>query len=143
MEDRQSRHATVADVHELARAMPHVTCLEGSLGKPIYQVGGKSFIFFRNPRPDAKDPVTGERYDDVIVFWVESEADKEALVRDPETPFFTTPHFNGYPAVLMRIPDLARIDREELGDLVGEAWLSRAQKRVAKAWLAEQPDPAD
>jgi hypothetical protein len=40
----------------------------------------------------------------------------------------------------MRVPDLARIDREELGDLVAEAWLTRAQKRVASAWLAEHGD---
>ena len=45
-------------------------------------MGGKSFIFFRNPRPDAVDPETGERYRDVIVFWVPSEADKQALVQD-------------------------------------------------------------
>ena len=51
--------------------------------------------------------------------------------------YFTTPHFNGYPAVLMRIPDLGRLDREELRDMVAEAWLTRAQKRVAKAWLEE------
>ena len=51
--------------------------------------------------------------------------------------FFTTPHFDGYPAVLLRIPDLASLDRDELEDLVVEAWLTRAQKRVAKAWLAE------
>jgi len=38
----------------------------------------------------------------------------------------------------MRIPALARIDRDELRDLIAEAWLTRAQKRVAKAWLAEQ-----
>jgi hypothetical protein len=52
--------------------------------------------------------------------------------------YFTTPHFRGYPAVLVRIPDLARIGREELRELVAGAWLTRAQKRVAKAWLAEQ-----
>jgi hypothetical protein len=51
--------------------------------------------------------------------------------------YFTTPHFNGYPAVLMRIPDMGRLDREELRDMVAEAWLTRAQKRVAKAWLEE------
>ena len=90
MESQGSRPATVADVHALALAMPHVTVVDGSQGKPVYQVGGKSFIFFRNPRPDAADPVTGERYDDVIVFWVESEADKQSLIDDPGTPFFTT-----------------------------------------------------
>jgi hypothetical protein len=49
----------------------------------------------------------------------------------------TTPHFDGYPAVLMRIPDLARLDRDELEDAVLEALLTRAQKRVAGAWLDE------
>jgi hypothetical protein len=92
MEDRQTRPATVADVHAIAQSMPHVTRWEGAKN-PIYQVGGKSFIFFRTPRPDAKDPVTGERYTDVIVFWVESEADKRSLIDDPNTPFFTTDHF--------------------------------------------------
>ena len=62
--------------------MPYVTVEHGSGDNPVYQVGGKSFIFFRNPRPDAVDPETGERYADVIVFWVPSEQDKQALVRD-------------------------------------------------------------
>ena len=103
-----SRPASVADVHELAMAMPHVTRWAGPPGKPpIYQVGGKSFVFFRNPRPDAVDPVTGERYDDVIVFWVADEADKRALIDDEDSPFFTTPHFDGHLSVLIRGKDLA------------------------------------
>ncbi len=60
------------------------------------------------------------------------------MLADDRGVFFTTPHWNGYSAVLMRIPSLARIDRDELRDLIAEAWLTRAQKRVAKAWLAEQ-----
>jgi hypothetical protein len=51
--------------------------------------------------------------------------------------FFTTPHFDGYKAVLVRIRDLGLLDRDELRDLVIDAWLTRAQKRVAKAWLNE------
>jgi hypothetical protein len=82
--------------------MPHVTVGHGSGGNPIYQVGGKSFVFFRNPRPDAVDPATGERYPDVIVFWVPSESDKQALVQDEALPFFTTPHFDGHLSVLVR-----------------------------------------
>ena len=82
-----SRAAGVTDVHELALAMPHVTVDAGTSGNPVYQVGGKSFIFFRNPRPDAVDPATGERYQDVIVFWVASEEDKQALVQDAASPF--------------------------------------------------------
>ena len=137
----KDRPAAVADVHALARAMPHVTCLDGSKGKPVYQVGGKSFIFFRNPRPDAADPVTGERYDDVIVFWVESEADKHSLVDDPETPFFTTEHFNGHDSVLIRARDLDAITYEELKEVVQDAWLARASARRAKEWLATHQQP--
>ena len=79
----RSRRARVDDVHELALAMPHVTVEYGPLENPVYQVGRKSFIFFRTPRPDAVDPETGERYPDVIVIWVPSESDKLALIQDP------------------------------------------------------------
>jgi hypothetical protein len=138
MEDRP---ATVADVHALARAMPHVTRVDGSQGKPVYQVGGKSFIFFRNPRPDAKDQVTGERYDDVIVFWVESESDKQSLIDDPGSPFFTTGHFNGHDSVLIRARDLEAITYEELKEVVQDAWLSRASQARASAWLKARANP--
>ena len=63
---------------------------------------------------------------------------KELLLSDARGIYFTTPHWDGYSAVLMRIPDLNGLDRDELRDLVEEAWLTRAQKRVAKAWLAER-----
>ena len=138
MEDRP---ATVADVHALARAMPHVTRVDGSQGKPVYQVGGKSFIFFRNPRPDAKDQVTGERYDDVIVFWVESESDKQSLIDDPDSPFFTTEHFNGHDSVLIRAADLEAITYEELKEVVQDAWLSRVSQARASAWLKARANP--
>lgn len=132
-----ARPARVEDVHELAAAMPHVTAYDRP-GKPVYQVGGKSFVFFRTPRPDAVDPETGERYDDVIVFWVPSESDKQALVQDPESPFFTTPHFNGHPSVLVRECRLGELTREELAEIIEDAWLARASKRRAAAWLAER-----
>ena len=137
----KDRPATVADVHELAQAMPHVTRIDGSQGKPVYQVGGKSFIFFRNPRPDARDPVTGERYDDVIVFWVESEADKHSLTDDPDSPFFTTPHFEGHPSVLIRARHLPDVSYTELSEVVQDAWLSRASARRAADWLRSRPAP--
>jgi hypothetical protein len=130
------RRARVEEVHELARALPHVTVEHGSRGNPIYQVGGKSFIFFRTPRPDAVDPATGERLPDVIVFWVASEADKQALVQDESTPFFTTAHFDGHPSVLLRASRIAELTREELVELVQDAWLSRASARRAALWLS-------
>jgi hypothetical protein len=130
--------ARVEDVHELAAAMPHVTVEHGSGDNPVYQVGGKSFVYFRTPRPDAADPETGERYQDVIIFWVESEAEKEALVQDASTPFFTTPHFKGHHSVLLRASRLGELTRQELAEVVQDAWLSRASKRRAAVWLAAQ-----
>jgi hypothetical protein len=134
------RPARVQDVHDLASAMPHVTVEHGTDDNPVYQVGGKSFVFFRNPRPDAVDPDTGERYPDVIVFWVESEADKQALVQDPDSPFFTTAHFDGHPSVLVRASRIGELTRDELAEVVQDAWLSRASKRRATAWLNAQRD---
>ncbi|MEV6597686.1 MmcQ/YjbR family DNA-binding protein [Actinoplanes sp. NPDC051346] len=131
--------ARVEDVHELASAMPHVTVEYGTGDNPVYQVGRKSFIFFRNPRPDAVDPDTGERYADVIVFWVESEADKQALLQDETSPFFTTAHFKGHPSVLLRACRVGELTRGELAELVQDAWLSRASARRADAWLKEHP----
>jgi hypothetical protein len=131
---------TMADLDALALSMPHTTKEVSEDGRPSYLVHGKMFCFHRRRRPDAVDPESGERLDDVLMFRVADEGVKQLMVADERGVYFTTPHFNGYPAVLMRIPDLARIDREELHDLVAEAWLTRAQKRVAKAWLAEHSD---
>ena len=131
----EHRRARVEDVHALAMAMPHVTLVRGPKGNPIYQVGGKSFVFFRTPRPDALDPQTGERYPDVIVFWVASEADKQALICDPASPFFTTPHFNNHPSVLLRAAHISELTHDELTEVVQDAWLSRASARRAASWL--------
>jgi hypothetical protein len=100
-------------------------------------VHGKLSCCHRSRRRDAIDPSTGERLEDVLMFRVADDGVKELLLADDRGIFFTTPHFDGYPAVLVRIPSLARIDRDELRDLVVEAWLTRAQKGLAKAWLAE------
>jgi hypothetical protein len=116
--------------------MPHVTVEYGPGGNPVYQVGGKSFVFFRTPRPDAVDPGTGERYADVIVFWVESEADKQALVQDEATPFFTTSHFDGHRSVLLRASRVGELTRNEVAEAVQDAWLSRASARRAAVWLS-------
>ena len=125
------------DLDKLALAMPQAT-KSVSEGRPTYSVHDKFFCFHRSRRPDAVDPETGEPLDDVLVFRVADAGEKEAILRDDRGIFFTTPHWNGYSAVLIRIRDLKQVDRDELSDLVAGAWLTRAQKRVAKAWLAEQ-----
>ena len=128
-------------MHELALRMPHVTVYPGTERKPVYQVGGKSFIFFRNPRPDAIDQETGERYDDVIVFWVPDEAEKLAMVQDDSSPFFTTTHFDGHLSVLLRASRIGEVTYSELTEVVQEAWLSRASAIRRAAWLKEHmPD---
>lgn len=130
------RKATVQDIHDLARSMPGVTTEEG--GRGVYQVSRKSFLFFRGERPDAVDAETGERLKDVVVFWVADQAEKEAVLADPDLPFFTTPHFNGHTSVLLRESRVGELDRDQLAEFVYDAWLARAPKRAAKAWLEER-----
>jgi hypothetical protein len=75
------------------------------------------------------------------VFWVPSEEDKQALVQDEATPFFTTAHFDGHLSVLLRSSRLAELSRAELAEVVQDAWLSRASARRAANWLSEHaPD---
>jgi hypothetical protein len=132
--------ATMADLDELALSLPQTTKEVSDEGRPTYLVHGKMFCFHRTRRRDAVDPESGDRLDDVLMFRVADVGVKELLLADDRGVYFTTPHFDGYPAVLVRIPDLARLDRDELHELVVEAWLTRAQKRVAKAWLEENAD---
>ena len=121
--------------------MPHVTVSPGTQNRPVYQVGGRSFVFFRNPRPDAFDPVTGQRYDDVIVIWVPDEGDKLAMVQDESSPFFTTPHFDGHLSVLLRASRICELPVDELAEVIQDAWLSRASRRRCDTWLREhRPD---
>src|SRR5204863_3241158 len=122
---------TMSDLDELALGLPQSTKDVSDDGRPAYHVHGKLFCCHRSRRPDAVDPATGARLDDVLMFRVADLGVKELMLADARGVFFTTPHFDGYPAVLMRIRDLARLDRDELFDLIAEAWLTRAQKRVA------------
>jgi len=129
--------ATMADLDELALALPGTSKEVSEDGRPTYVAEGKMYAFHRSQRKDAVDPETGERLSDVLMFRTPDLEVKEILLADDRDIYFTTPHFNGYPAVLVRIPDLERLDREELGDLLVDAWLTRVKKSVAKAWLAE------
>jgi hypothetical protein len=125
------------DLDRLARAMPLATCEMTDDGRPSYRVKDKLFACHRARRPDALDE-RGERIDDVQMFRVADLDAKEALLADRSAPFFTTPHFDGYPAVLLRITDLRKLSRDELFELVADAWLSKAPKRAAAAWIAER-----
>jgi len=131
--------ATLADLDELALSLPGATKEVDADGRFSYVVAGKWFCFHRAPRKDAVDE-HGRRLEDVLAFRVPDLEEKE-LVLAAGPPWFTTPHWNGYAGVLIRIPDLARLEREELREAVVEAWLAKAPKRVAKAWLAEHEPP--
>ena len=130
------RRATVEDIHEIARGLPGVT--QTGDGSTVYQVSRRSFVFFRTPRPDAVDPDTGERYPDVVVLWVESELEKEAILADASLPFFTTPHFDGHPSVLVRGARIGELSRDELAGFVEGAWLARAGPRAVAEWMQER-----
>ncbi len=123
------------DLDKLALALPE-TEKELEEGRATYHVGGKYFCFHRRPRRDAVDPETGERLDDVLVFRVADLGEKEIMLADDRGVWFTTPHWNGSPAVLTRVAVLKQIDRDELEERLVEAWLTRAKKRVANDWLA-------
>jgi hypothetical protein len=129
--------ATMHDLDELALGMPETTKDFSADGRPAYLVHGKAFCLHRSPRKDAVDPGTGERLDDVLMFRVPDLETKELLLSDTRGVYFTTPHFDGYAAVLVRITKLPRLGRDELRDLVVDAWLTRTKKRVARAWLEE------
>lgn len=130
------RRARREDIHEIATALPQVESSTSGAGLPSYSVDGRAFVFFREPRKDALDPETGERMQDVIVFHVGDLADKEALVQ-ADGPFFTTPHWNGYRAVLLRERHLGRLSRRELEEVITDAWVARAPNRLAKDYLGE------
>ena len=132
----RSRKARISDVDEIATALPDVDKSEGD--RPSYSVNGKAFIVRRGPRKDAIDPATGELLTDVVYFHCRL-ADKEAMVAAEGTPRFTTPHFNGYPAVLLRESRIGELTHRELEEVITDAWLLRAPKRVSKRWLVERP----
>ena len=127
--------ATMRDLDQLCLAMPEVERHEDAEGRPSWQVAGKTFCFHRSQRPDAVDE-KGERMTDVLVFWVDDLEEKDLILSDERGIFFTTPHWNGYKAVLTRIPRLKQLRKAELRDFVEGAWLSRAPNKLVKAWLA-------
>jgi hypothetical protein len=128
--------ATMRDLDQLCLALPEVERHEDAEGRPSWQVAGKTFCFHRSERPDAVD-AKGERMADVLVFWVDDLEEKDLILSDERGIFFTTPHWNGYRAVLTRIPKLKELRKAELRDFVEGAWLSRAPNKLVKAWLAE------
>ncbi|MEW2445751.1 MmcQ/YjbR family DNA-binding protein [Micromonospora marina] len=127
--------ATWDDVRRIALALPETTERPTYDQAPAWRVRDKSFVWERPLRRGEQEalgdaapdgPILGVRVPDLGV--------KEALVADDPAVYLTTPHFDGYPAVLVR---LDRIDVDELTELITEAWYARAPKRLATAHRAE------
>ena len=128
--------ATWDDVQRLALALPE-TSEAISREQRHWRVTDKSFVWERPLRradlealgaEAPEGPILGARVEHLIA--------KEALLADDPDVYFTTPHFKGYPAVLVR---LERIGLDDLQELVVEAWLARAPKRLAQAFMDESP----
>ena len=140
--ERQSESgARLADLDAAATQLPQVERTTSPDGRHSYEVAGKLFVLSRGPRKDAVDPETGERMEDVLVFWVADLGDKDSLVQ-ADGPFFTTPHWDGYKGVLLRERDLGQVSRRELEEVVTDAWLARAPQRLVKQFLAGAAEPS-
>jgi len=127
--------ATWDDVARLALALPEAAG-GTSYGNHAWTVKGKAFAWERPLRRADREalgdaapegPILGARVEHIVA--------KEALLADDPGVYFTTPHFDGYPAILVR---LERIGVEDLEELLAEAWLARAPKRLAKAFLDQR-----
>ena len=124
--------ATWEDVRSIALTLPE-TGERVSRELSQWRVKDKLFVWERPLR--ASDlRALGDRAPDgpILGVRVEHLVAKEALIADDPEVFFTTPHFDGYPAVLVR---LERIGLDVLRELVVEAWLNRAPKRLAREYI--------
>jgi len=134
-----SRPATPADVDAICDALPE-TWFGTSWGDvPTWLVphrrdrgsGGRGFVLYRKPHKTAVDPETGAPYDDLLVVRTANEDDKRALV-EADGPFFTIPHFTGYNAVLVQLSRIGEISRDELAEVITDAWRACAPKSLVK-----------
>jgi hypothetical protein len=139
-----SRPARPEDVDEICAALPE-TWFGTSWGdvptwlvphRPDRGSGGRGFVLYRKPHRTAIDPATGEPYDDLLVIRTAGDDDKQALVEAPG-PFFTIPHFQGYPAVLVQLSRLGEISHDELVEVITDAWCACAPKSLVKRFRAE------
>jgi hypothetical protein len=123
--------ATWDDVDRIAAVLPD-TAADGGR---TWRVHGKSFVWERPLRAkDRTELGDAAPVEPPVAFHVADEGEKEALLGDEPGTFFTTSHFDGYAIVLAR---LDRIPVPELEELVQDAWLARAPKRLAARYLEQ------
>jgi hypothetical protein len=125
--------ATWDDVRRIAMALPEVSERDG----PQWRVRDKLFLWQRPLRTrDLEELGDAAPQGAILGARVPDEGAKLALVADDPDVYFTTSHFDGYPAVLVQLDHLSV---DELQELAVEAWLARAPKRLAQQFLTEQP----
>jgi hypothetical protein len=125
--------ATWDDVHRLALALPRTVAGSSREGLRTWGVNDKTFAWERPlRRADLQALGDAAPTGPVLAARVPDPGAKEALLATGGDAYFTTPHFDGYPAILVR---LDRIAEPELEELLVEAWLTRAPKRLAADWL--------
>lgn len=130
------RRARPSDVDEIAGCLPE-TELGISWGdRPTWKVRGKGFLLYRMPHRTAVDPETGEMWDDLVVIFTPDMGAKQALV-EGDGPFFTIDHFRSHPGVLVRLSRLGEIGRDELEEVITEAWAAKAPKRLVREHFGE------
>ncbi|MGP3536210.1 MmcQ/YjbR family DNA-binding protein [Microbacterium sp. RD1] len=128
--------ATLDDVVRIAESLPDVI-MKPAWGMRMWRVHDRGFVWERPLRRTELDELgTPAPSGEIAAVRVEHEGVKQALLVSGPDRFFTVSHFDGYPAVLIR---LAAIDPDELEELIVDAWLDRAPRRLADAWLAEHP----
>ncbi len=136
-----TRPARPDDVDEICAALPSTEFGTSWGDVPTWKVPpgekGRGFLLYRHPHPTAVDPQTGMQYDDLLVIRTANPADKAALVEDESTPFFTIDHFRNFNAVLVQQSRLGELSRDELTEVIQEAWLAVAPKRLVKEFLAD------
>jgi hypothetical protein len=135
-----SRPARPEDVDEICAGLPE-TWFGTSWGDvPTWLVphrtarsksGGRGFVLYRKPHKTAIDPDSGELFDDLLVIRTANADDKQALVDGPG-PYFDIDHFRGNNAVLVQLSRLGEVTRDELAEVITEAWLATAPKALVK-----------
>lgn len=132
--------ATIDDARAIALALPGVEeRIGGHTGEPAWRCRSGQVAWIRGPRKTdlAQLEALGRSWPDgpVLAVGTESAAQAGELVAAQPGIFFTIPHFEGFPAVLLR---LDAIDSDQLGEVIADAWLLRAPKTVARQWLDER-----
>lgn len=132
------RPATSADLRRICEELPE-TELGVTWGDvPTYVVPrgpkGRGFCSFRHPRGDAVDPATGTPYPDLVIIRTATREDRDALLADEGLPFITIDHFQDHDAkaVLVQQSRLGELDVDELREILTDAWLALAPRRLAK-----------